>query len=147
MVDFSHLQSLEVTNDRTAEYTFHNIEVNGKSPTLIVAPAGEANKPYFNALLKRAGRTARQVSAGKINAGMIGENRDEERELFPAYVVRGWKDMLDADGSEVEFTRENCTDFIKALPDWLFDDLRTFCGKPENFVDSVNVEVEDLGKN
>jgi len=147
MVDFSHLEQLDVTKDRTAEFTLHSIEVNGVSPTIIVAPATEANKAYFNALLKRAGRSARQVAAGKINAGMIQENREEDRALYPAHIIQGWKDMLDADGSEVEFSRENCADFLNALPGWLFDDLRNFCGKPENFVSGPNVDVVQTGKN
>ena len=150
MSDFDYMSALEVTNSATASYTLHQINLNDrKSPTLIVHPATEANSRYFNALLQRTGRNASQVASGKINAGMISDNRDEDRELYPNYVVSGWEDVVDSDGKAVKFTPANVADFINALPGWVFDDLRAFCGKPHNFVgDTVlNVDVGTTGKN
>ena len=89
MADFSHLKALEVSADKTSRYTIHQITVNGKTPTLIVAPATEANKPYFNALLKRSGKSTRAVRAGMVSAGMIDETREEDRELYPRLVAKG----------------------------------------------------------
>ncbi len=141
MADFSHLTVLEVTQDATARYTLHQITVNGKTPTLIVAPATEANKPYFNALLKRAGKSAKAIRAGAVNSGMIEENRDEEQELYPRYIIKGWEDMIDAAGNEVDFSREECVDFLSKLPSWIFDDLRQFCGNPASFTELMDVEI------
>lgn len=142
MADFSHLKGLDVSTDKTAEFHLHQITVNGKTPVLIVAPATEANKPYFNALLKRAGKSARQVRAGAISSGMIAENRDEDRDLYPKHVVKGWRDVIDGKtGEDVKFSAKECRAFLEALPDWLFDDCRNFCGNPANFTDVVDVEV------
>ncbi len=142
MADFKYLEALDVPVDKTVEYTFHQITVNGRSPTLIVAPATEANKPYFNALLKRASKSARQVRAGAINAGLIEENREEDRELYPKYVARGWRDMIDGGGIELKFSVSDCADFLNALANWMFDDLRNFCGNPANYAESLDVEIK-----
>lgn len=141
MSNFSHLGSLEVSADKTAEYTLHQITVNGVSPTLIVAPATEVNKPYFNALLKRAGKNARQVRAGAVNTGLIEENRDEDRELYPKYVIKGWRNVLDVEGATVKFSQKEVQSFLDALPAWMFDDLRSFCGSPVNFTELVDIDT------
>lgn len=141
MPNFSYLNQLEVKPTSTVDYVLHEITVNGKTPVLEVAPATDANTQYFNELLKRGSRTQRQVKAGKVNSGMIAENRDEDRTLYPKYVIKGWRDMLDADGTEVKFTVNNATDFLAQLPDWLFDNVRSFCGEPQNFTETLDVEV------
>ncbi len=142
MADFSHLKALEVSPEKTARYTLHQITVNGKTPTLIVAPAMEANKPYFNAFLKRVGKISSALRAGSINAGMIEENRGEDFVLYPLHVVKGWEDMIDGKtGKAAVFSKEECANFLSELPDWLFDDLRTFCGNPANFAELMDVEI------
>ena len=142
---FGHLKSLDVRGDTTTELTLHQIDVGGKSPTLIVAPATDANKPFFNAQLKRSGKSIQQIRAGRITAGMIEDNREEDRELYPRYVIKGWKDMVDAKGKAVEFSVDACTDFIDSIPSWLFDDIRNYCGNPQNFVASASIDVETAG--
>ena len=141
MANFSHFETLQVSNESTSEYILHQITVNGVSPTLVVAPATEANKPYFNALLKRAGKTAKQVRAGAVNAGLLDENRMEDKELYPKHVIKDWHDVIDADGAEVKFTPKEVEQFLTALPNWLFDDLRNFCGNPGSFADLVDIET------
>ncbi len=150
MADFSHLEQMEVSTERTARYPLHEITVEGITPTLILKPATEANLPYFNALLKRSRRTGQALRANAINAGMISENRDEDRELYPKYVVVGWEDMIDSKGRRVKFSAGSCKDFLAALPDWLFDNVRNFSGNPVNFVDydmDVQFDVEGAAKN
>ncbi len=142
MVDFSHLGALEVTADKTAEYKIHQITVNGKTPVLILAPATDANKGFFNALLRRSSKQAAAVKAGKVDVDMIEEHRDEDRDLYPKHVAKGWIDMVDANGADVKFTLQNVTDFLKALPNWVFDDVREFAREPSNFVDSLDVEIK-----
>ena len=141
MSDFSYLSDLAVSTDKTVEFSLHQMVVDGETPVLILAPATQANKPYFNALLKRAGKSARQVRAGNINAGMIDEGRDEDRDLFPKHVVKGWKHVPDSQGNDVAFSQDNCRAFLAALPDWLFDDIRSFATNPANFSDILDIET------
>ena len=137
--DFSHLKRLEVTKDKTAELVMY--EIVGE-PVLVLAPATEGNKAYFNALLKRSGKNVRRAARGRIHAGIISENRDDDRRLFPLYVVKGWRGVRDAAGKEVSFGVEECAQWLEALPDYLFDQVRDFAGTHYNFVDDV---VEDGG--
>lgn len=142
MADFSHLEALEVSTDKTAEYTLHQISVNGLSPTLIVAPATEVNKPYFNALLKRASKIGRAVRAGNMTTAMIQEKRDKDKELYPKHVVKGWRDVVDRKGKVVKFSVEEVTSFLEQLPDWLFDEVSQFCDNPANFVEVLDITAE-----
>jgi hypothetical protein len=128
-MNFSHLKNLDVKG-KTADFVIY--QINGE-PTITLKPATEANKPYFNAVLKRSRRNMRAVQSGAINQVMIKENREQDRDLFPRFVVVGWDGILDSDGEPVEFTKENCADFLAALPDWLFDEVRDFAGKSSNF--------------
>lgn len=141
MTHFGYLKELDVSTDKTVKYTFHQITVGGKTPTLIVAPATEVNKPYFNALLKSAGKSARRVRTGNINAGMIDENRDEDRGLYPKHIVKGWHDTVDVKGKEVVFSVDEAQQFLDALPNWLFDEFREFCRNPANFVELMDIET------
>jgi len=139
MTDFSHLKNLDV-KDKTARYTIHQI---AGTPVLIIKPATEANKPYFNAVLKKSRRNVRALKAGAINQVMIAENREQDRDLFPKFVVTGWEDLSDAKGKPVEFNRENCEAFLRALPDWIFDEVRDFAGNSVNFTEDMpDVEVK-----
>lgn len=139
MADFSYLSTLKVEKDKTARLKLHQIMVNGRSPTLILRPATEANKPYFNALLQRAGKIQRGQG---LSAGMVEDNRDDDRELFPKYIMTGWEDMVDIkDGTDLKFDRETAVDFVRALPDWLFDVVRDFAGSTSNYSEALNIEV------
>lgn len=141
MADFKHIQGLDFTSEDTAEFPIYQIVVNGKTPVLLLAPATDANKPYFNALLRRANKNVRVVRSGGVNIGMLEENRAEDLELFPKYVVRGWKDVIGNEGEEVKFNVEDCTKFLAALPSWIFDEIRNFAGNPASFSDILEVET------
>lgn len=145
MSKFGHFESMDVKADTTAEMTLHQIDVGGVSPTLVMKPATDVNKPYFNALLKRSGRNMRQVQAGKITAGLIEDNRSEDKELFPKYVIVDWRDMLDAKGKPIKFSEADCREFIGAIPNWLFDDIAQYAKNPQNFLNSTSVDVQDTG--
>ncbi len=134
MADFGQLRALEVTADKTVEYTLHQVE---GSPTLILAPATESNIPLFNAALKRAGQAANRVVANSKTLATIKDGRAHDRELYSRHVVKGWRGVVDVNGDEVPFTRDNCHDFLKALPDYMFDDLREYSRQPSNFVDDM----------
>ena len=143
MSDFSHLQKLDVGVAETIDYELFQIE---GEPVLELAPATEANKPYFNAVLRRSRKSVRALQAGSISPGMIASNREEDRALYVAHIIRGWRGVLDSDGKVAPFTQENVRDFLAALPNWIFDDLRTYAGNPANFMDDGVAEAELTGK-
>lgn len=140
MADFSHLKNLDV-QAKTTRYQMDQITVNGMAPVFIVASATEANKPYFNALLKKANQASKAVRRGKISSDLISKNRAEDRDLYPKHIILGWEDVLDSDGATVPYSKAEAKELIESLPDWLFDDLRTFCGDPANFADTLDVEI------
>ncbi len=147
MTQFDHLARLRPAGQ--SDLTLYQIR---GEPTLTMKPAAEANKPYYTALIKRNSRNSRRVAAGKVNAKMLKQSRDEDRELFAKYVIVGWADVMDSAGESVGFSKENCYDYLKALPDWLFDEVRQFASEPENFIEDEDEpapgpeEVVDLGE-
>lgn len=138
MGQFEHFRTLDVKGDATRELTLHQIELNGVAPTLIVAPATDANKPYFNAAIKATKPQIYQAQKGNFSAALISETRDEDRELFPRFVIRGWRDVTNQDGEPVTFNDENCLDFVTSLPDWVFDEITMFCKNPQNFTKTLD---------
>ena len=146
VANFSHLQKMEIGKNTTAEYEL--VELGDNAPVLIGVFAGEGNGRYQNALLKRAGRNARRLRAGKMTERELRENRDHDRELFPRCVLNGWRLVVDKDGKDVPFSEEDCHGFLDALPNHLFDDVRNYFANPANFVEDAGMEageIEDLG--
>lgn len=140
MVDFSHFSSLKV-KDNTARYEMDQITIQGESPVLIVSPATEDNKPYFNELLKRAASTSRKFKRGKISVDMLSQNREEDRGLYPIHIIKSWEKVYDSSGEPVPFSVDAAKEFVAMLPTWLFDDLRAWCGEVANFIDTLDVEI------
>lgn len=138
---FGHLQELEVSKEKTAELELPEIK---SSPVLILKHAGEANKRYFNKLLKRSQRAQRRIRNRNLNVDVVQETRNQDRHLYAEEVVTGWRNVIDMEGNPVEFSQENVLEFLQALPDWLFDDVRLFAANPENFTEvSPDEEMEE----
>lgn len=140
MTDFSHLKKLEIAG--TAEYPMPEL---GEGTVLTVKPSGESNKEYFNALLRATGAGKRQKKR-KVDAAMVAEIRNQDKELYPKYVIVGWEGLYDAKGAKVKFSPEAAADLLAQLPDYIFDGVRGFCGEPESFVDYV-IDVEEQAGN
>ncbi len=141
MTDFSHLGKLNVTDDSTTEYEIVEIEMGGKCPTLTLKVAGEANKGYFNGLLRATGHGKGQRRGKlKVNSKAMEEQRGYDKDLYPDHVIVGWRDMLDAKGKAVKFSVASCKDFIAALPDWIFDGVRVHASDPENLAEQIDSE-------
>lgn len=141
MTDFSYLKQVDVKSDDTKEYHIDQISIAGKTPVLLVASATESNTQYYNSLLRDAVKNARKVKKGGVSAEMMKKNRDQDRELYPKYVIKGWYNVPDATGEDVRFSQEACSDFITQLPDWIFDDLRNYCSDPTNFVEEFDLDL------
>ncbi len=138
---FSHLSKYEVKADRLIDYVLDDIE---GEPTLILAPATSENKPYYNKVLRKTAKNPMKAIK-KMNIGTVRENRDQDRLLFAKYVVKGWKKVVNGEGALVEFSEQNCFEYLTALPDWIFDQVRNYAASPENFIDDA--VVSDLAKN
>ena len=143
MSDFSHLQKFDVDSAETVDYELYQID--GEA-VLEIAPATDANKPFFNATLRRSRKSVRALNAGAISPAMIHSNRVEDRKLFASYIVKGWRGVMDSEGRDVPFTPDNCAAFMDALPSWIFDELRVFATTPANFLDEGISEAEETGK-
>lgn len=132
MSKFEHLKKLSPSADKEVPYPL--VQIEGE-PVLIMVQATEANKKYYNALLKKNSMSIRRLRSQRFNAGMLAENRNTDRDLFPKFIIKNWEKVVDADGVDVPFTVEDARDFILALPDHIFDDVRNFASDPVNFVD------------
>lgn len=127
----------------TAEFEF-DFQMNGKTPTLVVAPATQVNRAYHNASMRRAQRS----TAGKRRnvSAVIRQQRVDDRELYPVHVVKGWSNVIGDDGNEVPFSQDACTAFLKALPDHHLDDLRGFCSDIGSFATTTEVGTPEEEK-
>ena len=63
MSDFSHLQRFDVAAAETVDYELYQID--GEA-VLEIAPATDANKPFFNATLRRSRKSVRALNAGSV---------------------------------------------------------------------------------
>jgi hypothetical protein len=144
--DFSHLLRLHVEGGRTSAFELSDVHGN---PVLHGVLAGEPNKPYFNALLKRSAK--KRLRAGKpVTVDEVKENRDHDRDLFPRMVLKRWERVVDSAGQPVPFNEENCRAFLGMLPDHIFDSVRNHFADHQNFVTNDDPvidqgEAEELG--
>lgn len=135
MVDFSHLASWDIPNDAKPLVID---DIPGELITLFLLPAAESNKPYWNETLRQIEKRVRK-GKGKIqiNAEKIARERAVDKTLLGRYCLVGWTGVKEADGTDVEWTKENGIDFLEKLPGWLFDRVKAFCTDPENFVPAM----------
>jgi len=139
---FDFVKKLDVQKDKTVEYTIHELT---DAPVLNVLPATEANKSYWNVHLKNLNKR-KHFKKRTVTAGMVKDVRDEDRKMFPVHIIKGWNNMIDpTTEEEIPYTHEDCIEFVKALPDHIFDELREFCTDPANFVEYI--DTEDIVKN
>ncbi len=140
---FAHLQKLNVDATKTVEFPMYEL---GDDAVLLLAPATEANKPYYNQILKSSQRTAQMMRAKKgMDSAMVKQGRNEDRKLYPQHVIKGWSGVKGSKGEEVPFSPEEASDLVNQLPDYLFDNIRNFAAMPQNF--SGVVDAEDAAKN
>jgi hypothetical protein len=134
--DFGYLS----LDEATAEFEMPWIR---GTPTMIVRPANEANGAWQSGMLKLSGNRQRaQLASGRVSAEDAKKDREDDRKLYPRYVVVGWRNVVDPRGNPVKFSAEACDRFLRALPNWIFDKLRIFCMRPENFVGDAPVEPD-----
>lgn len=109
---------------------------------LVCRPANESNKPYQSAMLGLAGKRQRLTEtalSGAMTVENARQDREDDRKLFPGLVVVNWGGITNTKGEAVSPTVDNIAAFLRALPNWIFDKLRVFCMRPENFVQPEDV--------
>ncbi len=136
MTNFNHLKEKDVRQDTTSRFELYMID---GSPTLILAPATEANKSYFNKILALSRKMSGIVAAGGLNTAMLDETRSLDKSLYPGLIIQGWENVRDDKGIAVEFSPEECSQFLAQLPNWIFDDIRAYASKPINFINQIDV--------
>lgn len=139
--DFSNVASRAVRIDVTREFSLYRLE---GAPTLIVKPIGEVNPAYTRASLLGSRERLRRMSSGDLTPETLSEIRERDRELFPKFVIVGWKGVLDASGAEVPFSADACAAFVKALPFDIFNEVRDFCATLDNFRDPAELKDDDV---
>jgi len=129
--DFSHLRALEPQGNREVPYKLEQI---AGAPTIWFLPGTDANRAFMNESLRRTNaRTRGPRRTRRITQDTMEAARDEDREIIAKTCAKRW-DVTDAKGAAVPFSEENCLAFFRALPDWIFDDLRGFVTDPGNFI-------------
>jgi hypothetical protein len=149
---FDHLK--EFAPDGTAWLPMPEL---GRKARLQLRPATEANRPYYNAMLKMAGKRVRTLIRGRVSPEDLAQNRDEDRRLYPKYVLVGWEHVETREDRErgwdekefVEFSAKGAAELCEKLPDHLFDRIRNFAATPEEFYpeDELPPDPEDLSGN
>lgn len=142
-MSFKNLKQYDISATTSVKYEIIDIEMNGKTPFLMVKTATQSNKAYTKAQLKSSNQRIQRAAAKGISLETLDANREDDRKQYPKYIVDGWGNVFDDDGKEVKFTAEHCAEFLEALPDWIFDGVRAFCGSAQNFADQV--DEDDLG--
>lgn len=125
MFNFNNLQP----KNEAVPYVLWFMEGN---PTLHVLPAGEVNRPYFQALLKLVSQSPTKLTA--LTTARISEERNQDRQLFAKHVIQGWEGVRDTEGNLVPFSYDNCLEFLRALPDNYFDEIRNYAKDLTRFV-------------
>jgi hypothetical protein len=141
MTDFSHLRKLDVTEASEAEYVFEDVP---GEPSIWFRPMTDANTEYLNERVRiaveRAEAATKETRAQRkkrvMSAEQLEEDREQDRVLIARTCAIRWgTPPKDVKGKEPEFNEQNCYDFLKALPSYMFDPCRGFVGNVYNFVD------------
>lgn len=126
-------------------------------PELEVCHAGASNKRYMAAVLERGITNPRRRKRGidtktivKAAESNIAEDIELVRDLYPEFIVTGFKRVVDDDGALVEFSIPNARDYLEQLPDWILERMRIYCENPINFIERgapTAAEVKDAAGN
>jgi hypothetical protein len=142
---FNQLKQFEVEPDKSVKYSLTEIQMNGQTPFLMVKPATEANKPFARAQLLRSNKRVANRGGRGVSLETIENTRDDDKELYPRFVITGWGNVFDDTGKEVPFSLKSCEEFLAALPNWVFDNLRQHCTTPTNFAGMTVDDMNELG--
>ena len=138
MTDFSNLARQKVSSNDTVTYELYGIDMPDAS--LTVAPATRANKGFNSASLLKALPMQRRAG-GKMTPDLVDAHRNDLIPIYANHVIKGWTKVVDANGNEVPFSKENALAFLQALPEQEMDNLVEFCSNEANFREATAEEV------
>jgi hypothetical protein len=94
--------------------------------------AGDGNKGWVNATTKHTLKhnlNRRGIDPVELNRLVVQRDLD----LYPQHVVVGWENVFDTAGEAVPFSHGACAEFLRAIPSWIFDEVRLFAITASNF--------------
>lgn len=128
----------------------------GPKARIQIAPATDANPQYYNAMLKLSGKRVRtMIKTDTITAEDAAQNRDDDRELYPMFVIRGWEYVEGDEGEGVVdgyvlYNRRHAQLLCQELPPHLMDRMRNVAATPERFYAEDEIlppDAEELSGN
>jgi hypothetical protein len=141
MVDFSNIERLNPSADDSVSL---EVVVSGLEIPMVfqVLPALKCNKRFLNAQMREASKLERRKNRD-LSATEVQRLTHVLRDNYADYIVEGWSDVIDVNGEDVPYNKENCRALMRALPEEAFDQIMEFCQEPTNFVAEFGA---DLGK-
>lgn len=106
---------------------------DGTDICIKIARAGGSNTAYHKAINRKMKPYARQYQAGVMDVEVQAKIL---KEAFAETVVIGWEHVQEKDGTEIQFSRENCIKLFDRLPD-LFVDIQEQATKSTLFRNEV----------
>ncbi len=152
MSRFGRLKQLEVEG-KTIPFELPEAHVElfcEDIPVLHLAHMGRSNKDWFNARMALGTSSVAKAVAGKTGkaarkaaddiATKEATRLDVDRDLIPAYVIKGWENLYDDEGKPVEFSTEEAGELIGQLPDDIVERMRMEAMNLENFRDMPTID-------
>jgi hypothetical protein len=106
---------------------------DGSVPVFVISRMGRSNKAYSKALEAATRPYRRQVELGTMK-NEVAESLFMD--VFVNNVLKGWKNVQDEDGEEIEFNKDNAVKLLSELPD-VYDRLQEEAKLSANFRDSA----------
>lgn len=147
-IDFSQLDAYQVRADKTRVYTLP-ISTKKGAPFVeldVVSAHEPANPGYRDERSRGVRKGIRKASqlTGPDGARWLKALLDEDRKLYPKHVIKGWRHVYNAGGTEIPFSAGACEALLGRVPDDMFEGLRDFCGDPDNHRE---ISLEEVAKN
>lgn len=125
-------------------------QADGSQIELYLSYAGLTNKPYTTALavLNKKTGNARRIQRGQVDAQVLEQNLNIDRELFPKYIITDWRNVFEDEGKgkpkPVKFSPAKCREFLDALPQHVMQEVSNYAGVAANFLpESAPDELDD----
>lgn len=141
--DFSHIaDDLMVDGKDPQPFSFDQLR---QPVEILTLPATDDNPQYRAARLKIFNQQSKSRNKG-MTAAIVDQARENDRKLMSKYCAKSWSGNppKDKDGKDVPFSSEACYQFFKALPDWYFDEYRSWATNPISFVDLPEGDEDSL---